>query len=168
MVNGLPLIQIELKRRGLELKEAFNQVNRYQRHSYWAEDGMGAYLNNKRLRVSARKNLDESLMSLGLPALGRKDQEKRLKMQTLIMNKVAGLRSFGAASLALALVAGGRLDGFWELGLSIWDIAAGVILVREAGGLILGIKKNEDPLATGNIIAGNPNIVYELQKVLAT
>ena len=168
LMHGLPFFAISIALRSNNKIIAGVVYNPIQNEFYWAEDGMGAYLNNKRLRVSGRKNLDESLMSLGLPALGRKDQEKRLKMQTLIMNKVAGLRSFGAASLALALVAGGKLDGFWELGLSIWDIAAGVILIREAGGLILGIKKNEDPLATGNIIAGNPNIVYELQKVLAT
>ena len=89
-------------------------------------------------------------------------------MQASVMKKVAGLRRFGAASLDLALVAAGRVDGFWEEGLSIWDIAAGVIIVREAGGLVSGMKKNEDPLISGNIVAGNPKIVYALQKVLAT
>jgi myo-inositol-1(or 4)-monophosphatase len=82
------------------------------------------------------------------------------------MSKVAGLRRFGAASLDLAFVAAGRVDGFWEFGLSSWDIAAGIILVKEAGGLAKGIDNKEDPLLTGNIVAGNVHIVQELQKVI--
>jgi myo-inositol-1(or 4)-monophosphatase len=82
------------------------------------------------------------------------------------MEKVAGLRRFGAASLDLAFVAAGRVDGFWEFGLSPWDVAAGIILVKEAGGLAIGIDNKENPLLTGNIVAGNVYIVQELQKIL--
>ena len=82
------------------------------------------------------------------------------------MAKVAGLRRFGAASLDLAYVAAGRVDGFWEYGLSAWDIAAGLILVKEAGGIAVGIDNKEEPLNTGNIVAGNIKVVNELQKIL--
>jgi len=133
---------------------------------YWAEDGLGAYLNDQRLRVKNKKTLDKSIIALGIPFLGRGNHQEHIKIQQAVMSKVAGLRRFGAASLDLAFVAAGRVDGFWEFGLSSWDIAAGIILVREAGGLAKGIDNKEDPLLTGNIVAGNVHIVQELQKVI--
>ena len=133
---------------------------------YWAEEGIGAYLNDQRLRVTNKKQLDNSLIGLGIPFLGRGDHKKHIKIQEAVMSKVAGLRRFGAASLDLAYVAAGRIDGFWEFGLSPWDIAAGIILVKEAGGIAVGIDNKEDPLKTGNIVAGNMNIVTSLQKLL--
>ena len=167
-MHGLPYFSISIAVKSNDKIIAGIIYNPVQNEFYWAEEGIGAFLNDQRLRVSARKNLDQSLIALGIPFLGRKNHKSHLKMQASVMKKVAGLRRFGAASLDLALVAAGRVDGFWEEGLSIWDIAAGVILVREAGGLVSGIKKNEDPLISGNIVAGNPKIVYALQKVLAT
>ena len=133
---------------------------------YWAEEGIGAYLNDQRLRVKSKKTLDKSIIALGIPFLGRGDHKQHIKIQQAVMSKVAGLRRFGAASLDLAFVAAGRVDGFWEFGLSSWDIAAGIILVKEAGGLAKGIDNKEDPLLTGNIVAGNLHIVQELQKVI--
>ncbi|MAC41362.1 MAG: inositol monophosphatase [Pelagibacterales bacterium] len=133
---------------------------------YWAEDGLGAYLNDQRLRVKNKKTLDKSIIALGIPFLGRGNHQEHIKIQQAVMSKVAGLRRFGAASLDLAFVAAGRVDGFWEFGLSSWDIAAGIILVKEAGGLAKGIDNKEDPLLTGNIVAGNLHIVQELQKVI--
>ena len=133
---------------------------------YWAEDGLGAYLNDQRLRVKNKKTLDKSIIALGIPFLGRGNHQEHIKIQQAVMSKVAGLRRFGAASLDLAFVAAGRVDGFWEFGLSSWDIAAGIILVKEAGGLAIGIDNKEDPLLTGNIVAGNVHIVQELQKVI--
>ena len=133
---------------------------------YWAEEGLGAYLNDQRLRVKSKKTLDKSIIALGIPFLGRGNHQEHIKIQQAVMSKVAGLRRFGAASLDLAFVAAGRVDGFWEFGLSSWDIAAGIILVREAGGLAKGIDNKEDPLLTGNIVAGNVHIVQELQKVI--
>ncbi len=133
---------------------------------YWAEDGLGAYLNDQRLRVKNKKTLDKSIIALGIPFLGRGNHQEHIKIQQAVMSKVAGLRRFGAASLDLAFVAAGRVDGFWEFGLSSWDIAAGIILVKEAGGLAKGIDNKEDPLLTGNIVAGNVHIVQELQKVI--
>ena len=133
---------------------------------YWAEEGIGAYINNQRLRVKNKKTLDKSIIALGIPFLGRGDHQQHIKIQQEVMSKVAGLRRFGAASLDLAFVAAGRVDGFWEFGLSPWDVAAGIILVKEAGGLAIGIDNKENPLLTGNIVAGNVNIVQELQKIL--
>ena len=133
---------------------------------YWAEEGLGAYLNDQRLRVKSKKTLDKSIIALGIPFLGRGDHKHHIKIQQAVMSKVAGLRRFGAASLDLAFVAAGRVDGFWEFGLSSWDIAAGIILVKEAGGLAKGIDNKEDQLLTGNIVAGNVHIVQELQKVI--
>jgi myo-inositol-1(or 4)-monophosphatase len=133
---------------------------------YWAEEGVGAYLNNQRLRVTNKKSIENSLIALGIPFLGRGDHAKHIRIQQAVMKKVAGLRRFGAASLDLAFVAAGRVDGFWEFGLSPWDVAAGIILVREAGGIAIGIDNKENPLLTGNIVAGNINIVNNLQQIL--
>ena len=133
---------------------------------YWAEEGVGAYLNNQRLRVTNKKSIENSLIALGIPFLGRGDHAKHIRIQQAVMEKVAGLRRFGAASLDLAFVAAGRVDGFWEFGLSPWDVAAGIILVREAGGIAIGIDNKENPLLTGNIVAGNINIVNNLQQIL--
>ncbi len=85
---------------------------------YWAEDGLGAYLNDQRLRVKNKKTLDKSIIALGIPFLGRGNHQEHIKIQQAVMSKVAGLRRFGAASLDLAFVAAGRVDGFWEFGLS--------------------------------------------------
>jgi len=133
---------------------------------YWAEEGVGAYLNNQRLRVTNKKSIENSLIALGIPFLGRGDHAKHIRIQQAVMKKVAGLRRFGAASLDLAFVAAGRVDGFWEFGLSPWDVAAGIILVREAGGIAIGIDNKENPLLTGNIVAGNINIVNNLQQII--
>ena len=133
---------------------------------YWAEEGLGAYLNDQRLRVKNKKTLDKSIIALGIPFLGRGNHQQHIKIQEAVMSKVAGLRRFGAASLDLAFVAAGRVDGFWEFGLSSWDVAAGIILVKESGGLAIGIDNKENPLLTGNIVAGNVNIVQELQKII--
>ena len=118
------------------------------------------------MRVTNKVNLDKSIIALGIPFLGRGNHKEHIKSQEAVMSKVAGLRRFGAASLDLAYVAAGRVDGFWEYGLSPWDVAAGIILVKEAGGLAVGINNKENPLLTGNIVAGNINIVRELQNIL--
>ena len=122
---------------------------------YIAERGKGAFLNDQRLRVAGRRRLDECVIACGLPHIGRGDHELALQEMAALQNKVAGLRRFGAASLDLAFVAAGRLDGYWERNLQPWDIAAGQIMVREAGGTISGIEGSDDPLKTGHVICGN-------------
>jgi myo-inositol-1(or 4)-monophosphatase len=106
------------------------------------------------------------VIACGLPHIGRGDHNlSRLEM-TEIQNKVAGLRRFGAASLDMAFVAAGRLDGYWERNLQAWDMAAGQIIIREAGGTVSGIEGDDDPLKTGHLICGNEFVHAELVKIL--
>ena len=133
---------------------------------YIAERGKGAFLNDQRLRVAGRRRLDECVVACGLPHIGRGDHELALKEMAALQNKVAGFRRFGAASLDLAFVAAGRLDGYWERNLQPWDIAAGQIMVREAGGTISGIEGSDDPLKTGHVLCGNEYVHGELVKIL--
>ncbi|MDP2410980.1 MAG: inositol monophosphatase family protein [Pseudolabrys sp.] len=131
-----------------------------------AEKGKGAFLNDQRIRVAGRKQLAESVIACGLPHIGRGDLALARKETGAMQERVAGLRRFGAAALDLAWVAAGRLDGYWERDIKPWDMAAGLILVREAGGYVADCDGGEDPLATGNIAAGNDAILKELLKVL--
>ena len=125
---------------------------------FWAEKGKGAFLNDKRLRVAARRDLAECLIGCGIPFIGRPGHATLLKELHQITQRVSGVRRYGSAALDLAWVAAGRFDGFWERALNPWDIAAGLLLVTEAGGKIGGIDANEDVLETGNIIASNQEL----------
>jgi myo-inositol-1(or 4)-monophosphatase len=122
---------------------------------YWAEKGKGAYLNNeKRLRVAARNRLEDAVLATGIPFLGHGQHAKFLKELHQISQRVAGVRRFGSAALDLAFVAAGRFDGYWERDLKAWDIAAGLLLVTEAGGKISEIDGG-DALQTGAVLAAN-------------
>lgn len=123
-----------------------------------AERGKGAYLNDKRIRIAGRKKLSESVIVTGIPHLGRADPLIFIKELEEFMPLVAGIRRSGSAALDLAWLAAGRYDGFWERNLSEWDIAAGILLVKEAGGIVTGINGNKDDLLKGNILAGNERI----------
>lgn len=128
---------------------------------FWAEKGLGAYVSNKRLRVSARNDLADCLIATGLPFKGVMQNRPNFQAELMaVMPQVAGIRRFGAAALDLAYVAAGRYDGYWEAGLSIWDIAAGILIVKEAGGFIAPLKAKEDPLRSGGLIATN-NAIHE-------
>ena len=119
---------------------------------FWAEKGIGAFLNGKRIRVSARSQLKDSLVSTGIPWKGMESSHKNyLKILENIMKSSSGIRRYGAAALDLAYVAAGRYDAFWEFNLKTWDIAAGALIVKEAGGYVGNINKNENYLYTGNI-----------------
>jgi myo-inositol-1(or 4)-monophosphatase len=132
---------------------------------YMAEKGSGAFLNDTRLRVAGRKQLNECVIACGLPHIGRGDFELSRNEMAALQPKVAGLRRFGAASLDLAFVAAGRLDGYWERNLQPWDVAAGLILIKEAGGTV-GDINGGDVLTTGNIVAGNEFVHGALTKIL--
>jgi myo-inositol-1(or 4)-monophosphatase len=132
---------------------------------YRAEKGSGAFLNDTRLRVAGRKQLNECVIACGLPHIGRGDFELSRNEMAALQPKVAGLRRFGAASLDLAFVAAGRLDGYWERNLQPWDIAAGLILIKEAGGTV-GDINGGDVLTTGNVVAGNEFVHGALTKIL--
>jgi myo-inositol-1(or 4)-monophosphatase len=134
---------------------------------FWADKGSGAYVNDRRLRVSARTALDQALVGCGLPVLDWKGREMGFTAQMNAMaDKVAGLRRLGTASLDLAWIAAGRQDGFWEYGLKPWDIAAGILIVREAGGRIGKLEGDEDLLAEGTLVAANGALYPQLVEVL--
>jgi len=123
---------------------------------FWAEKGSGAYLNDRRLRVSARDDLAVSLIATGLPFKGRPTHPRYLETLEAVMGRVAGIRRFGSAALDLAYVAAGRYEGFWEFALSRWDVAAGVLLVREAGGFVSDLMAGAAAvLDTGTVLATN-------------
>jgi len=127
---------------------------------FWAEKGSGAFLNDRRLRVSSRKQLGQSLLATGIPFLEHGDHTGFLRELGAVMPAVSGVRRLGAAALDLAYVAAGRYDGFWERGLSAWDFAAGIVLVREAGGFVSEIggapvRSDSDSLLACNAALGN-------------
>ncbi len=135
--------------------------------SYWAEKGRGAWLQDARLRVSARRDMNETLIGTGIPHLGRGDSEQWTKIYAAVAPEVSGLRRFGAASLDLAWVAAGRMEGFWEDDLDIWDTAAGVLLVREAGGFVTDYRGSDKSFERREYIAGSSYIHSKLQKLVA-
>src|ERR1700754_579514 len=117
--------------------------------SFWAEKGRGAWLNERRLRVSARRTLDEALIATGIPYKAHGDLDRFDKILNAVSPEVAGIRRFGSAALDLAWVAAGRFDGFWEEDLQLWDVAAGIVLVREAGGFVSDFRGSDAGLANG-------------------
>ena len=133
---------------------------------FLAERGKGAFLNDTRLRVAGRRRLADSVVACGLPHLGRGDLDLNRREMVAVQEKVAGLRRFGSAALDLAFIAAGRFDGYWERGLASWDMAAGILLVREAGGYVTDLQGKEAMLTTGDIIAGNETIHRDLLNVL--
>ncbi len=134
---------------------------------YWAEAGQGAWLENRRLRVASRIKLSQSILATGTPFIGHDEERHRLFWAELahLTQETTGIRRFGAAALDLAYIAAGRFDGFWERNLKPWDIAAGIVLVREAGGVVEDID-GKNVLETGNIIAANPSLAPKIQTKL--
>ncbi len=132
---------------------------------YWAEKGRGAYLNDRRLRVSARRNLEEAVIGTGIPFRGHGDHPRYLKTLAAAMGATSGVRRMGVASLDLAYVAAGRFDGFWEFGLKPWDIAAGLVLIREAGGTAASLSDG-DFMISGDIVAANQPLSQPLRDLL--
>ena len=131
-----------------------------------AEKGAGAWMNDRRLRVSARSRMIESVFATGLPFGGRADLPATLKDLGRILPGVAGVRRWGAAALDLAYVAAGRYEGFWERRLHPWDMAAGLVIAREAGALVDAIRPGENPLTEGEVIAGNSDIFDAFAKLV--
>ena len=127
-----------------------------------AERGKGAFLNDKRIRGASRKKLSESILITGIPHLGRGDIDLFLREMKTLIPEVAGIRRSGSAALDLAWVAAGRYDAFWERGLASWDIAAGILMIKEAGGYAQGINGKDSDMWDGNIISGNEDILNAL------
>ena len=133
---------------------------------FTAEKGAGAYLNDRRMRVSSRSRLDEALVGTGMPFKGHGDAPAFLAEANAVMGATAGVRRWGTASLDLAYVAAGRLDGYWERGLSPWDIAAGIVLVREAGGFVTEIDARPIRADSPSILAANDTLHGTLVQLL--
>jgi myo-inositol-1(or 4)-monophosphatase len=157
-LHGIPLfaISLALERDGqLVAGVVFNPI---LNELYVAERGSGAFLNDRRLRVAARREMASAVIATGTPNVGRGGHDEFIGELRRVMAQTAGVRRCGSAALDLAWVASGRFDGFWERRLSPWDTAAGIVLVREAGGLVSGDTGRDDMLQTGSIVAGNEAI----------
>ena len=157
-LHGIPhfCISIGLEREGEIVAGVVYEPTRDE--MFWAEKGNGAYLNDRRLRVSARRGLGDAVIGTGIPFRERGDHKTYLATLAAVMNATAGVRRPGAAALDLAYVAAGRFDGYWEFGLSPWDLAAGILLVREAGGYVSDLSGGHDMLTSGDVLAANDHL----------
>ena len=166
-LHGVPYFAISI---GLEKNKEiicgmiFNPITN---EMFYAEKGKGAYLNNSRIRVSSRKNIDECVLLTGGPILSYKNKEIFFKEYESVSRKVAATRKFGSSALDLAYLASGRCDGVWERNLNYWDIAAGIIIVKEAGGTVTDFKGGDKYIEDRNLLATNSKIDKELIALLA-
>lgn len=165
-IHGFPqyCVSIGLLQRGVVTQAVIYDPNRND--LFVATKGRGAFLNDRRLRVSKRHRLNEALLGTGFPFKNLETLDRYLAMFRLMTGQSAGIRRAGAAALDLANVAAGRLDGFFEIGLKPWDIAAGTLLVTEAGGLVGDFQGDPDYLHTGDVLAGTPKIFGQLVGML--
>jgi len=134
--------------------------------TFWAEKGRGSWLHDRRLRVSARRYLDEAVIGTGIPHLGRSDAARWSSIYARIAPEVAGVRRLGAASLDFAWLAAGRYDGFWEDDLDVWDAAAGILLVREAGGFVSDFRGQDRMAERREYLAANGELHSKLHKLV--
>jgi myo-inositol-1(or 4)-monophosphatase len=165
-LHGIPLfaVSIALEREGeLVAGLIYNPVTH---ETFTAEKGKGAFLNDRRLRVAARTEISAAVIGTGIPHNGRPAHDIFLRELAAVMASSAGVRRLGAASLDLAWTAAGRLDGFWERNLRAWDIAAGIVILREAGGYVSDSEGKDKMLEKGSIVAGNEAIHRRLLKLL--
>ena len=157
-LHGIPIfaVSIGLERQGQLIAGVI--YNPAMDELYTAERGGGAFLNDRRMRVAARRKLSDSVIGTGIPHLGRGEHGRSLIELRHVMAEAAGIRRLGAASLDLAYVAAGRLDGFWERSLSPWDMAAGILMIREAGGFVTDADGGQAMFDTGTVVGGNEAI----------
>ena len=166
-LHGFPqyCVSIALRQQGQLTQAVVYDPNRND--LFTATRGRGAFLNDKRIRVSNRTKLQDSLIATGFPFRDFAHLDTYLAMFKDMLKKTSGVRRPGSAALDLAYVAAGWADGYWEIGLKSWDLAAGALLVHEAGGLVGDFEGNEGYLASGNIVAGNPRIFGQILQTLA-
>jgi len=165
-IHGFPqyAISIALAHKGVLTQAVIFDPNRNE--LFTASKGGGAFLNDKRIRVSNRAKIDEALLGTGFPYRMFDHVDAYLAIFKDMTRRCAGVRRPGAASLDLAYVAAGRLDGFWEFGLAPWDMAAGALLIIEAGGLVSDLAGESNYLNTGNIVGGNPKVFNQLLQAI--
>lgn len=165
-MHGLPhfAVSIALERDGqLVAGLVYDPV---KEEMFTAEKGRGAFMNDRRIRVSSRRDIRTALLATGIPFPGRPEHTRFLLELETAMSAAAGVRRYGAAALDLAYVAAGRYDGFWERGLSPWDVAAGIVLVREAGGFVQDLAGGGGMLENGSILAGNTELHAALTSLI--
>ncbi len=165
-LHGIPHFAISI---ALQYKERLDQAVIYdpvKQELFTASQGKGAQLNNKKIRVSSQKTLDGALLATGFPFREDQEVDKFIKSFKALFPKIAGIRRAGVASLDLAYVACGRFDGFWEYSLKPWDIAAGALIVQEAGGISSEFTGGTDYLETGDIISSNPKLLKIILKTI--
>lgn len=161
-LHGFPHFAVSI---GVQIKGKLEYALIYQpltKEIFSAKRGSGARLNDRRIRVSKCTQLTQALIGTGFPFRDKKNLEPYLSTFSALFKQASGIRRAGAAALDLAYVAAGRLDGFWEFNLKPWDLAAGILLIREAGGLICDPHGGDDYFKSGNIVAGNPKICKSL------
>jgi len=165
-IHGFPqfAVSIGLKHRGQIAQAVIYDPTRDE--LFTATRGRGAFMNDRRLRVSKRDHLQDCLLGTGFPFRQLDRLDEYLRVFTRVTRSAAGVRRPGAASLDLAYVAAGRLDGFWEFGLSPWDIAAGSLLIIEAGGLIGDLHGGADYMDSGNVVCAAPKVFAQLQALM--
>lgn len=166
-LHGFPqyAVSIALMHRGVLNQAVVYDPNRND--LFTASRGRGAFLNEQRIRVSRRLRVSDALIGTGFPFRELKHIDSYLAILREVMQRAPGVRRAGAAALDLAYVAAGRLDGFWEFGLSPWDIAAGALLVIEAGGLVGDLEGNDGYMESGNVLAGNPKVFAQMVQLMA-
>ena len=165
-LHGIPQFAISIALEREQTVVAGLVYNPANDEMFIAESGKGAFLNDQRIRVANRKRLNDAVIACGLPHYGRPGFPLAHRETGALQQQVAGLRRFGAAALDLAWVAAGRLDGYWERNIKPWDVAAGLILVREAGGYVTDCDGGEDMFGKGEVAAGNEAIHKEMLRVL--
>ncbi len=165
-LHSIPLfaVAIALERNGEIVASVI--YNPIMEELYTAERGAGAWLNNRRLRVAGRKKLADAVLSTGIKVTGTSNDAKAMKQLAAISPTCAGIRRTGSACTDLAWLAAGRFDGYWEAKLSPWDIAAGLLLVREAGGFVTDLSGKDKAIEKGEVLAGNEQIHGSLLKAL--
>jgi myo-inositol-1(or 4)-monophosphatase len=166
-LHGIPMFSVSIALERQDQIVAGVVYNPALDELYTAERGGGTFLNDRRLRVAARNKLTDAVVGTGVPHLGRGEHGKYLIQLRNVMGEVAGIRRVGSVALDLAYVAAGRFDGFWEDHLNAWDIAAGLILIREAGGFVSDTSGGQTMLTKGSVCAGNEHIHKALLKTLA-
>jgi myo-inositol-1(or 4)-monophosphatase len=167
-LHGFPQYAVSIAMRHKGRLEAGVIYDPFKQEMFTALRGSGAQLNNRRIRVSSINHLEPALIGTGLPynEATYPHMAAYLGMLQDVMQQTSGVRRAGSAALDLAYVAAGRLDGFWEIALNPWDIAAGILLIREAGGLVANFTGGEDVMRSGNIVAGNPKIFKALLQLI--
>ncbi|WEX09984.1 inositol monophosphatase family protein [Chelativorans sp. AA-79] len=165
-LHGIPIfaVSVALERQGTLVAAVI--YNPAMDELYTAERGGGAFLNDRRMRVAARRDLPDCVIGTGIPHLGRGHHGRALVDLRNVMAESSGIRRMGSAALDLAYVAAGRMDGFWEDALQPWDTAAGILMVREAGGFVTDRTGGQDIFGTGSVVAGNEAIHRSLLKIL--